>query len=136
MHIPLVAQPTKFERENVGLIRSGYQHLVEHGTLPDTPFWHLNEFRYDLNEARYTINHPNIANIIDMYLANVTIPPDRPWPPVEPILPVCPPINPPCVPVTPCEPLNPQTVPEPTALLMGTAALAIVLVVTFLRKTR
>jgi len=134
-------KPTPFEIKNSKAFADSKAFLERNGFLPDNPGWDFLLKRYELNPERFSINHPNFSVLIERSSNHETNPRppvwpiDRPgWPPQTG--PIVPPVDPPDTGCTECDPcLNPQVVPEPSALFGMTVAIGIwVLVYLWQRK--
>lgn len=118
-----IVAPSQFEIEHHAAIFAGQAYEAEHGVLPDAPMWRMLERRFELNPARFSFWHPNIAILIERQGSPSTPPACRAphgWigcmrrPPM-PIIPspLCEPPGVVCQPVPPHS--GSQVVPEPAA---------------------
>lgn len=116
-----MVQPSRWERDHAGFVFRSQAYQDRHdGGLPSTPIWRMLERRFDLDQARFSFWHPNVARMIlrsreDAYVP--VLPPGPVIPPCIPAVPVVPPGLDPCR-------GGEQVVPAPGSLALGLAAVA------------
>jgi len=61
-----IVHPSQWEVDHARAIFAGQAYQASHdGQLPETAMWKMLEFRHELNPARFTHWHPNIALIFE-----------------------------------------------------------------------
>ena len=58
--------PSKWEIQHAGQIFAGQQYAAAHGgELPDTRLWTMLEYRHSLNARRFDFYHPNVGRLLE-----------------------------------------------------------------------